>query len=524
MVEFITNEYKSNMGILTKVDAEENFYLFFGDSKNQLEVQNTDLYRRRFFETLLFGKKVQDVKFMIKENIWESNKIYTQYDDNVNLSGKEFFIVVYPEDLLTGSYNIFKCLGNNYGEPSFFRPVYNENISSQIYHMADGYVWKFMYEISNADYKKYKMGGYIPIIDPEEEPEIINGAIDYVNVENRDINRGYEKLNGTIIAVSQPVSGLITVDIQVQNISQIKDYYLNRSFYVTNQHGQSENFVVESYTYVSPTVGRIVVKEETFSISISDTFLILPRIVIEGDGSGCKAIANIIGDKLRSVIILNGGSNYTSAIARVVKPSLGFTTEGSEITGVEALLRPIIGSVGGHGSDLKNELFSDRVLVYDENTIVDNTIIPTSNTYSKIAMVYGPEFTEENVLRFDNRIQIELENSDDIALGDTLIQISGSTKVFEANVHEIDGTTIWVDNYLGPYVNYEEFDNPLIPTLNLQKLNGNLFQIAKDEFDEYLIEYPIYVQKTGKILYINSFENVERTSDSFEKYKILLNY
>jgi hypothetical protein len=86
-------------------------------------------------------------------------------------------------------------------------------------------------------------------------------------------------------------------------------------------------------------------------------------------------------------------------------------------------------------------------MVYSEITDIDNTIIPTSNTYTKIGLVKDPSFITSNVEIFDNRLKLEL-SSDILAVGETVTQVYENNTSFMAEVHEVDGTKLGLNEKL----------------------------------------------------------------------------
>lgn len=555
----ITTKYRSDTARLFVEDVTFNDYYLFASSMSNTSVDDTAVSKRSFLEKTIFGKKLlpDSVFYVIKNNTWQEGTLYDQYDDNEDISDKKYYAVVYPQDNSTGDYKIYKCLFNNYGATSSNPPNYQVSTPNQIYIMPDGYIWKYMYSLSVAEFDKYNTRGYIPVIeDPGGYANTTSddtSTIDQIFVENTDENSGYEKVVGTIFEVLRsPVNTVTITPSTAAELSAIANYYSGYTFYVTNQNTQSEVYQVDTYTF-NPQTGRatLTLVEGTPADGIlvnAATFSLLPRIEIKGDGSGAVAIPNVDNDgSIVSVTVLDSGSEYTNATARVVDPfAFDPTAPNSIDSRVE--LRPILSPKGGHATDLIDELSCTRVLAYTEMDSVDNTFIPTTNTYGSIGIVKNPEF--KNALNpdiFDNRIelaidtnpfstnevvtQIETANTDSVFFNDTR---------FSAKVHEVNGNFVYLAEYSGAfpsdqgtYANTDFSDISLDITLPLISSLGQSVTINTDNDPTYTGGYDStypgfklspYIQKTGEVYYMHRFLPIKRTENSREQFKIVLEF
>ena len=598
-MSIITHKFRTSNANNFKEDFDLSDYYVFASSVNPSLTVNSEISANEFLENTLFGKKVDpnDVFFMIDNTRWQYETVYDQYDDKVDLLDKKFYAIVYPSDNSTGDYRVYKCLYNNHGAPSLNAPNYDPDTDDQIYRMGDGYIWKYMYSISEIEYQKYAALKYAPVIyksatisnvigtgnfvtffgqndfsigmiatvrdvEPSQfnitgrtivtansstftvagnetgtyitstgigyvQNDPINGkSIDHIEVENYEVNKGYELKQGTI---EQVFTNNIVITSTVGEFEQLQDYYAGQNFYVTNSQGDaSELYTINTYNY------NIAKKEATITLLDKDTFIeenftfkIFPRIEIKGDGSGAVAIPeiNTLGT-IESVLILNKGSGYTKATARIVTPLYGFDSTGTLSADIEAILRPILSPEGGHGYNYETELLSRRVLVYTQLTDTDNLHIPSSNQYTKIGLVKNPEFVSNNELLFDNRIELTL-NSNILTVDEIVTQSSNNETTFSAKVHEVtDTNTVYLSNYHGPYktsgtgsdaAGYQYSD---IPINTLRKIISSQNQLL----DINNITRPPYVQKTGEVYYMTSFAPITRTITSNEEYKIILEF
>jgi hypothetical protein len=519
----ITNKFRTYNTNFFKEDFSISDYYIFGSSTNKSNTLNSDFSVNEFLENTLFGKKVDpsDVFFMINNNRWQFGQIYDQYDDKVDLSEKTYYVIVYPSDNSTGDYRVFKCIFNNYGSESFNAPNYTPDTDDQIYRMGDGYIWKYMYAISTIEFQKYTSAGFAPIIGTSSANTIIGRSIDHIEVENNEINQGYELREGIIEEV---FNDDIVIYSNNLNLSEIANYYTGQNFNVINPDNEARTYTIDTYSFDTASKrATIKLLDKDLFIDENFTFKIFPRIEITGDGTGARAIPiiNQFGT-IEKILVLNKGSGYTRATARVVTPLFGFDTTTEISTDVEAILRPILSPEGGHATNFPNELQSKRSLVYLTLTNTDNLSIPSTNVYTKLGLVKNPEFTSNTTPElFDNRIQLEL-SADILTENEIVTQTDNNNVTFSAQVHEVKDSAVYLCNYHGPYPNYGEEDDgyidiPIQTNRPIISSQGQVLSINN-------IIRPPYIQKTGDVYYMTSFSPITRTSSSNEEYKIILEF
>jgi hypothetical protein len=112
---------------------------------------------------------------VIPRNDWTASTVYTQYDDRgsaSNGSGSCYYPSgVYldqyapetnsaPFYVITTDNNVYKCLNNANGSASSNKPT---GISVSPITFADGYTWKFMFQVSATDAQQFLSPDWIPI-------------------------------------------------------------------------------------------------------------------------------------------------------------------------------------------------------------------------------------------------------------------------------------------------------------------------------------------------------------------------
>ena len=552
----ITSKYRTDTTRRFVDDVYSNDYYLFISSVSNTTFSNTNDSKLTFLEKTLFGKKIlpENVFYMIKNHIWETGSVYEQYDDKQDISNKKYYAVVYPQNNETGDYKIYKCLFNNYGAPSTNPPNFNTSTPNQVYEMPDGYVWKYLYTISVSDFDKYNSRGYIPIYLSEANSSLSDtSSVDQIFVENPAENSGYEKVLGTIDEVLGGAQNtVVIIPSAAGTLSAIENYYSGYALYVTNAINQSQVYEVNTYVFNPSTGKAIITLVEGIPVDgvLVNTagFILLPRVEIRGDGTGAVAIPNVsTNGVITSITILNKGSGYTRAIARVPDP---FAFDPTTLNSLDerVILRPVISTPGGHGSDLVDELSCRHVLLHTEITQNDNLLVPTTNAYRSIGVVRNPEFKVfPYPTVFDNRIEVALDTNP-FFVNETVMQIETNNTNsiffnetrFEAKVHAVSGNFAYLAEYSGPfpndvgtYANNDFSDISLDVTLPLISSLNQLVTINIDNNPiyggGYTSAYPgfklsPYIQRTGEVYYISQFPPITRTANAREQYKIVLEF
>lgn len=502
---------------------QNNEYYLFMSSVGATASNNSVASSNEFTDKVLFGKKVdpEEIFYMILNNIWESGRVYQKANYSEDLTSGSHYVTVYPEEETIGEYHIFVCIDNNRNSASTVKPTYTPDTPNQIYYTTDGYVWKWRYSLAGETFQKYNTFGYIPVLES-------NNSIDYsesitqIYVDNPDDNFGYSEVSGIIDAIFT-VSGTVRYYLQASSLQPIENFYIGQSIYVTNT--SSEIFTIGQYLFdesANQYYVTLSTPDTENMIQLNSAFKILPTIRIVGTGTGASAIPVIENGSIRKIQMVSFGSGYTRAMAEVLNPVSGFITEGAVITGKKALLTVNINTAY---NTLQEEFNTATVLIYDENTTIDNNFLPSTNKYTKIGLVINPQFKDILPLRFDNRIKIETTSSTaSLSVGETLIQIKDDIITFECKIHEKTANELWLYDYNGPYENYANTDLSFDPTLALRTTTGGIVSIATDLLGDPIIEYSDYIQRTGRIVYINTFGEIERSETLNEKYKILLQF
>ena len=388
-----------------------NMYLFIGKVTGWSDDANppspTDSVANTHYENwrdMIAAKKItsSDVSHVIPRKNWTNNSNYFAFTDNAaTLFSQDFYV-------MTTDYNVYKCLSNSdtnsSGSVAGTSTVQPTGTGTSIISTADGFKWKFMYQISASDALKFVTPNYIPVDTVRRANGLLantndnapgqvqfdvetaaassgNGAIEVIHMTAR--GGQYQGETGNLSAATNTT----TVTIAGTSISA-DDALVNSDIYFTSGDAAGTGGTITDYNGTSKVV--------TFSPAVSsapsaaDGYAIGPKIVISGDGQGANARATVNATgSINAVTVIAGGNNYSNASITVVTNS---SQSNSYNPSPAATLTPLIGPSGGHGSDAVQELGGFFSLVNARLEYSESNNFTTDNDFRKVGLLAQPKF------------------------------------------------------------------------------------------------------------------------------------
>ena len=450
------------------------------------------------WHSMIAAKKINtnDMSFAIRRYNWTSGTVYAEYDDkNTSFYDSQFYV-------LTDDNHVYKCLFNNRGVASTVKPT---GTSTSTISTADGYRWKFMYDVSNADVLKFVTPAYIPVKtltadDSTSQWDVqvaaSNGAIDIIDVTANGSN--YVTRANTISGVTN--SSVIILD---SASSGNDDAYNGLSLFIASGLGAGQIRTISDYNGVNKTV--TLSTGFTISPNTSSEFHVGPTITVTGDGSGALAYANVELGQIKKINMINDGSNYSKA-------SVGITgVSGSGATAVARVSPP-----GGHGSDPVSELNGYNVMLNVRISGNEGNNFPTNNDFRIIGVLKNPLVANGSAATdsaYDQTTKLTIIGKtggnfeqDEILVG----PVSGATgRVVSFANTNATGTTgiLKVVDINGVFVN--------------ERISGNTSAVAANVTSTQAGELSPY---KGDILYIENRVAAIRSADQIEDIKLIIQY
>jgi hypothetical protein len=445
-------------------NTSSNYYICFGktdpwDDENVPPIPDNSVTGSYYhvMKSILFGKKVSvsDFAYMAKSITWTSGTVYDYYSDSdPDLYNKKYYVI--------NKYGrVYKCLFNNYGAPSTVLP--NLYLSTGDFTTSDGYVWKYLFQVTTKDQAKFSTSDFFPVAnDPSVSTHAEPGAIHVMTVSSSA--NGYLYANGSVVSFISPS----TIQIQNNNSIAMSGAYTNSTFYIIS--GTGTGTFVGIQDYVVNTSGKFVISNTTIAATLDATskYIISPYVQITGDGFGCEAIAkvNTFTTYIDSIQVIQRGSNYSYATVDII-------ANDAFITGTTSA-NAIISPPGGHGSNVRYELGCETTGL---SVLVANSDgFPPSISYRQLSLLHNPVASTNNAPytapTFSNLTRIALNGTSGVFPQDEIVTgfVSGATGVVSTvtnssmTLYGVNGTFIPGETITGTYTAYTAVIGNIVPS------------------------------------------------------------
>lgn len=217
---FVNNTIHFFVGRPYPWENEDAPDIALSDEKSMFETRHAINYLRKL--------TTDNIIKSIKRFDWESGTIYTQVENDNDYTDIRYW--EHPESpfyILNSEGNIYKCISNNYGAASTEEPT---GQSTNLTLTSDGYIWKFMFDLSTDVLNDFLCDNWIPVPEGDRKTAVhssvesaaIDGAIQFIRVDNQGIQYGSSPTiviegDGTgCVAVPVVSSGRI-IEIEVTN-------------------------------------------------------------------------------------------------------------------------------------------------------------------------------------------------------------------------------------------------------------------------------------------------------------------
>lgn len=379
LTELANNVYYITASRHTEYDSGDDDIPTLYDSIKETEID--------YFNELIFGKKISsnDIALMVNKYTWTSNTVYDKYSHLDNSLFNKQFYVVHKNGAV---YNVYKCLNNNFESPSTQAPT-DTDAEAEYFQTADGYVWKFLYQVSETTFEKFATANYMPVYTNNAVTgNTVDHAILTVDITSNGSSY-YSTVNGTFTSTDIRTSNSTTYRL-TSSASSNSDFYTGCILYLNGGTGAGQIRRIIDYT-----TSRIALIDSPFDTSPDDTtsYFVRPEVLITGDGEGALAYAEVNAASITpvypvtGVVMVNTGIGYTYATATVVG-----NTGTSNAASNAAVLIPIITPAGGHGSDVPKELGCSKLGISVQYQTDETGYISINNDYRKISILKDPYF------------------------------------------------------------------------------------------------------------------------------------
>lgn len=336
-----------------------------------------------------------DADFVIPKVEWTADTKYRQYDDTIEVSDLVDSNVsqnLKPFYVLTSARNVYKCLSNNSSANSTIEPTGDYTTSNGNIATADGYIWKYMYNIKPSN--KFIDESFIPApssitnLDFNVDASgVVDGELTTIVVTNSGTN--YRQASNIVVdsfnagqTSLKLANTSLTLDIfNVPTLSNLNNLSISGLGIVSPSHIASVDEITGTLTLSTSTIA---------SGGAANNITISTRVFIDGDGQGAEA----------NVVLSNTTSEVSAANANVSKITV--TTIGTNYTranafifgsGTDATARVIIAPKFGHAFNPARELNANNLMLVariGELDSTENGIISTDTSFRQITLMRDP--------------------------------------------------------------------------------------------------------------------------------------
>jgi hypothetical protein len=216
-----------------------------------------DTYRAQVdvWDNMIALKKVtdSDITHVIPRNTWSSGNVYAQYSDAAaasNLFASKFVVV-------NSNYDVYKCLNNsNAALSSTVQPTGTGLTANNLVYTADGYTWKYMYNIDTANVLKFATTTFIPV--KEDSAVSTNAAntkgIYAYRIASANVGSGALANNTSLTIVGDGSGAQANVYVISGNVTKIVVINPGSNYTVANITTSTGNAVIEPI--ISPVDGH----------------------------------------------------------------------------------------------------------------------------------------------------------------------------------------------------------------------------------------------------------------------------
>ena len=513
MTNLITKKFRIHIAEQVKESLEENdpsqYYVFISrvqpwpsESSPPTPVDTVQYTDYDIWRGMVGLKKVSNnaVTFSIPKYDWTANTIYTEYSNtNENLFDSQFYVYTPSQR------NVYKCMFNNRGAQSTVQPT---GTSTSTITTSDGYKWKFMYKISDADLDRFLTNDFIPVktltaddssAQFDVQQAASNGSIIIYDVTAN--GTGYLENKGTVVSI--PTSSTLVVNSSASGTDKV---YNGSTVFISSGLGAGQLREIINYAATTKTLTL----NTAFSVvpNTESTYHIGPNVTVIGDGRNASAYANVSGGQIQRITSINNGQNYSKAQVTISAN----TTYGSGATAVAYLSPP-----GGHGSDPVQELGGSNVSFNVKLVGEESGFISANNQFRVFGLIKDVQLQSNGAVatgpRYDQTTKLTLTSVSGEFTQDEFV--SGGTSAAVGRVVEFANTNASGTTGILKLVDIDgSFANTETVTGNNSSITGVINGIAGPTIRPF----------TGKLLYTTNRTAIPRDLEQTENITFTLRF
>ena len=487
-------------------------------------VVDTVAEEKQTWDNMFAAKRItgNDVDFVIPRVNWTANTTYRQYDDTItisNLVSTNTSQNLKPFYAITSARNVYKCLSNNSSANSTVEPTGDYTTSNGNIATADGYIWKYMYNIKPSN--KFFNDEFMPApsstadLDFNVDPSgVVEGELTTIVVTNSGTN--YRQASNIVVdAFTAGQTSLklantsLTLGIfSIPTLANLNNLSISGLGLSSGSHIASVDEITGTLTLSTATVN---------SGGNANTITIATRIFIDGDGNGAEAIA-VLSNTTSGVAAAN--ANVSKITVTTIGTNYNFANAFVFGSGTGAAARVILAPKFGHAFDPARELNANNIMLITRVGELDSTengLISTDTSFRQISLLRDPykygQDTRVNILTA-NVTTSQTFNLGIVAGPSYLL----NEFVFQGASSNVATAYGFVNAVTTNLVKVTQVQGEFTPGLTLTGANSGTSRIVTTVTD------PEFEPYTGDILYIENDVATQRADGQAENIKLIISF
>jgi hypothetical protein len=486
-------------------------YVFIGNhvpyaneaSPNSIVDSTSD--EKSVWDNMFAAKRItgNDVELVISRVNWTANTKYKQFDDKItvgDLLTANTLLNVKPMYVLTSDRNVYKCLSNNVSANSTVEPVGDFTTANGTISTADGFIWKYMYNVKPSN--RFLTTDWIPApistnkLDYNvSETNVVDGEITTIVVTNGGTGYAHPTINATAFG-----TGVTT--ITMANTTNVA------ANMVVSGTGITTGTLVTAVNSVTSIITIDTATSANGGGTTANALTFLTRVYIEGDGSSLEASANIANSAISKVTIDVTGTGYSYANAILYGSGTG------------ANARVILTPKFGHGFNPAKELDASNVMIADRIGSVDSTengLISVDTSFRQYGLLRDP-------YKYGNTSPVISSNANTVISQTTDITLIAGTS-FNLNEFVYQGSSANNAFFYG-FVNAQSANEVRLTKVKGEVSVGGLLIGANSGVNRTVVKLdnPEFEPYTGDIMYVENVEGVTRADGQAENIKFVIRF
>ena len=487
------------------------------------DIVDTIASEKDIWDNIFAAKRItgNDVQLVIPRVNWTANTGYRQYDDTTDfteLLSSNTSLNLKPMYVITSDRNVYKCLSNSVSSNSTVEPSGDYTTSNGNIATADGYVWKYMYNVKPSN--KFLTTDWVPAPTTTSALDygvstlgVVDGELTTIIVTDQGVNYR-EASNLRVDGFSSGQTSIrlsntsLTLSIfSIPALSNLANMKISGTGFATDTHISS----------ISNTTGVITLSANTTGFGgNANNIVISTRVFIDGDGIGAVANAVLsntdinVSDPEANVARINVstiGTNYSRANAFIFGSGSG------------ANARVILSPKFGHAFNSAKELGANNVLIavrIGEIDSTENGLISVDTSFRQVTLLRDPyKYGSANSVTTTTANSVISQTTDlsiiagtNFSLNEFVYQGSVDSPSAYGFVHAQTTNEVRLTRVKGTFV----------AGLSLIGANSGVTRTITAVTDPELQPY------TGDILYVQNAVKTDRTEGQAEDIKLTISF